>query len=854
MSKRPTGQHTLVPTRLSHWHRASWSEALLALALIGAPLAIGGVHTEARIALAGILLLAFIGAAWRLAHEGREVRVGWVGVALLVALGWSFLQWLPWPSALVEALAPASFEARNAAAALTGLAPPSWMPPVIDTGRAADGVVTLLAVTCAYLTVTSLRFDGDVRARVASYLELSAIGVLLSALVHHALGLEAIWGLYEPRTSAMPAFASSFVNPNHAAALMLMGALVAFGASLAPARSQRWHLLSGVSLSVGVLASMSRANAVLLIVGLFALAVPPLFIARLHAERARLFRLLIGALCCLFVALVLIGPERWLGELANMDGAGLTGQGIFAWVWPVGVEVVGVQPLVGLGAGNFGLAATPFIEGGQSYLAYAHHGALQVLADLGVVVGSVVLGALVIGLVQAVVRGLRRSSEALPLWAGAVALVVLGLQNLVDFSLWIPGVGVPAAALLGLIVESAWPSPGAGGARARWWPAWRWPPWALSVPLGVLVVTAVPAHRERPEGWKTRAQEALAARVAAGSDERAQLERVEQIDRADLSTTHPHEHPALLLAAARADAGGQRAEAQRLLARALELAPEDPATLEAAIRERLRDRDEARARVLVERLDPRGEGSARAVRLVLQAPWAKALAEGFFGAHPQRALVAARQLGEEGRGPEADALLVWALERSPEEPALYEALGRRRWDDASFLSRLATSCLGEAGTDEDGARRARWERLGYLLEARSQALGGRLVEAYELYFASADAIEVPPGEAVSALLEAADAAQRLGRSDWLDEAMGRLDGLPIEGPWPRGRYHLLRSQQRERAGDVAAAIREMHEAVRHLGHVPAMHERLAALYLKAGDGEASERASARARALEEPVP
>jgi hypothetical protein len=42
----------------------------------------------------------------------------------------------------------------------------------------------------------------------------------------------------------------------------------------------------------------------------------------------------------------------------------------------------------------------------------------------------------------------------------------------------------------------------------------------------------------------------------------------------------------------------------------------------------------------------------------------------------------------------------------------------------------------------------------------------------------------------------------------------------------------------------------MHEVLRHLGHVPAMHDRLAELFVRAGDPEAARRARARARALE----
>jgi len=855
--RRPTGQHTFVLARLPHWDRVTWPEYLFAFALIAAPLALGSVHVLAQIVLASVLLVAFAGAAWKLSREGREVRVGWVGIGLFVALGWSFLQWLPLPAALVEALSPAAFEARRMAAELANMAVPDWMSLTLDAGRAAAGIVSLLAVTLAYLTATSLRQDSNARARITNYVELAALGVLASAIVHHGLGLTAIWGIYAPVTSGLPEFASSFVNPNHAAALMMLGALVAFGASLSPERSQRWHLVVGVLLSVGVLVSMSRANALLLIVGLIVLTVPPLFLRRFRSDRARLVRLLAGALCCLFVALVLIGPERWLGEFATLEDKGLSGQGVFTYCWSVAGDVLGVAPWTGVGPGNFGVASTPFIGPlQQGYLAYAHNGVQQVLADLGLVVGGLVLMLVAAGFVRAAARGLRGTSEELPLWAGAVALACLALQNLVDFSLWIPGVAVPAAAVLGLVVEWSWD---VRGTSRRWLnPAWRWPLWALLIPLGILIVTAVPAHRERPEGWKAEALDALASKDPG---------TLATIDRSGLVLAHPHDYLAFDFAAALANGAGQREEAVRWLGRALVLAPNDGPTLEAAVRQRLRMKDEVGALALVERLDPGGTGDLRAVALVLDAATSKVLHEGFFARYPQRAISAARELAARAQSAattttsralslqldgQADKLLRWALARFPTSLELHRELGKRHWGDATALARLASTCLSKAGEQPvETPERARWERLGYLFQARVEALQGRFLSAYQLYLAAAGAVLK---ESAEPLLEAGKIAASLDRRDWLDDTIKRLADLPIEGAWPRGEYHMLRSQQAERQSDLTVAIREMHEVLRTLGHVASMHDRLAELYQHAGDPEAAARARARARALDTAPP
>jgi hypothetical protein len=90
----------------------------------------------------------------------------------------------------------------------------------------------------------------------------------------------------------------------------------------------------------------------------------------------------------------------------------------------------------------------------------------------------------------------------------------------------------------------------------------------------------------------------------------------------------------------------------------------------------------------------------------------------------------------------------------------------------------------------------------------------------------------------------------MGRFDLLEEVVKRLADTAVEGAWPRGEMYLLRSRLAEVQGDVPQAIREMHEALRHLGHVAGLHARLAGLYERVYDSEAADRARARARAIE----
>ncbi|HRE89512.1 MAG TPA: hypothetical protein PK095_10255, partial [Myxococcota bacterium] len=165
------------------------------------------------------------------------------------------------------------------------------------------------------------------------------------------------------------------------------------------------------------------------------------------------------------------------------------------------------------------------------------------------------------------------------------------------------------------------------------------------------------------------------------------------------------------------------------------------------------------------------------------------------------------------------------------------------------LAKLASSCLSLAGLSED-AERSRWERLGYLFQARVEYLENRDMRAWHLYLAAADA---DPKAAQVPLIEAGRLGDRAGRLDWLEESVERLAALdkvtPITGEWGRGEYYLWRSRARELANDLPGAIREMHQLLRHLGKVPRFHDRLAALFERINDRDAAERARERARTL-----
>jgi len=815
---------------IPRWDHTSVPELLLALALTAAPLAIGGVPPEVRLALSAVLVLAFCWRGLRL-HAAREpVQLGLVGLAFGVALLWGVVQWLPLPAGLVELIAPASAEARILAAEALGVDPPGWMSLSLDGARSAAAIVGLLGICATFLLVANMRTDPTVRSRVVLYIEVAALAVLVVGVAHSMAGLDRLYGFYTATVDLTDrVLITPFVNENHAAALFLLGAVLAFGQWLAASRDSRWHLFVGVALTVGVLATMSRANTILVVVALALLGVGVLFQDRDSDARPRYLRLLIGVVCCGFVAVVMLGPGRWLEEMLTVAGGGAI-DGLVTGCWQVGLDLISHYPLLGVGAGAFeAVAPAHMVDWNVGLVAYAHNGPLQVLAELGLLVGLpvMVLAAVGFGL------GVTRAVRDLPRYAAGVAVLVVVVQNGVDFSLWIPGVGIPVAAALGLAV--GWPGAALKGRGNR--PVIRlpWTSVATIAAAGLLLVSGLQSYSQRPQAWQASVRAALA-------DDKPGRVEVEE-----LLLDHPVDFYAFHLGALASQRQGHVERAERLYARAHALAPWEPSLLAVRARQLAASDRVDEAWRLLERLIPYPRGGLdRAIEIALSRGADTRLAERLFAEDPAYALRAAISLGQRGEAEAAEQLLLWGVATFPDALDLWEELGARwsgRADRVDALDRLSVNLLVRAADREDDPAVA---RLAYLLQGYVLTHRGDPRAAWHMFVEAADLV---PERAVRPLLAAGRAALSLGRYDRLGEVVGRLDGLVVEGAWPRGQWFWFRSHLAEDRGDLRVAIREMHSALRHLGHVPAYHDRIAELFARSGDATAATAAASRAQAL-----
>ncbi|MGM0574765.1 MAG: O-antigen ligase family protein [Myxococcota bacterium] len=819
--------------------------ALILVATLGAPLAIGSVHLSARLALVVLLLVAFLWNAAHLAMRGERLQVGAIGGALLLLLGWTLLQWIPLPASVIAVVAPESWEAQLATARALGVDPPSSAPISHDGPLTAAAWLTLLAPTLAYLTVANLR-GARQRRRLLQAIVVIGLFVLAVGLIQALLGATTIFGLYRPTAYVgEQLLMTSFVNPNHAGALLVLGACVALGiwgdlVAYEPSRAPL-PMAAFLALSVGVLATMSRANAVAwafgcLIIGLLHLRTWPV------AERPRWLRgrmatarllLLVGVPATL--GLLLIGSDRWLAELATLaDWERHTTERGHVTFWAIALDVARDHPWLGVGHGAFPAAAAEHVRTWQMGFAHhAHNLVLQGVAEWGLPIALLAGGLLVVGCGSRALVAIRRG-DALAIGV-AVGLGALVLQNQFDFSIWIPGVGLPAA------VAAGWLSRYTDSTRRVWSsrPHHRAGLLAAIALVGAVGLTAADAWRHAPDA-RAEAWRAALKRGEARDDVTAALLR------------HPQDFQLHTLGALLAAQDGSDDVARALATRAVDLAPRWPEALL------------VRARLRVAGGDARG-GAADLVLTWRQGyPYDRRahdeamrhldnpdFLEAYLGADPDLALSAAVRMRSLGNADAAALVLEWAVARFPDSLKLREMLGRywarseEHWGD---LSALATRTLAEGA--EAGPERSRHlKRAAYFLDGLHFAAQGKHQEAYHMFL---EASRQEPERALHPLIEAGYAAVRMERPDRLARILDaiREAGTP-DHRWARARVHDLASRAAEARGDLKEALREAQAAIRARPRQAGYHERLAALFEAGGRSRPARRARKRAALLRE---
>ena len=341
-----------------------------------------------------------------------------------------------------------------------------WHPLSIRPDRTLLGLACLTAFGLLLLG-TARAFSVISRRRFTGALVVFGVILAFIGIVQKGLMADKPYGFLEPIDAGAFFPFGPFVNRNHFAGWMAMalplslghfGALVAQGMpGVGPGWRNRLVWFSTPAASAAVLTGLGVLVISLSLVmtvsrsGLVCLFVAVALLGRLWLRRnATLTKRAVGVA---FLGAVVIGAIGRTGIDAIAARFDQTQTSRFAGrldAWADAVDIATAFPVTGTGLNTYGFATLVYQKRNLKYhYVEAHNDYLQLVAE-----GGVLLAVPVFGLLGVVVYQLAKSrpDRTTSLWirAGAVTgLIAIGVQEIVDFSLQLPGNAVLFTGLSG---------------------------------------------------------------------------------------------------------------------------------------------------------------------------------------------------------------------------------------------------------------------------------------------------------------------------------------------------------------------------------------------------------------------
>jgi len=326
----------------------------------------------------------------------------------------------------------------------------------IEPGATVRALGAFVALSLLLMGAAVSLTPGDARAITRGIAAIGAV-IAFEGILQQSAAPGRIYGLWRPVQGGV--HFGPFVNRNHFAGWMLMAIPLAIGelgeraAPVVRQMRQGWLatfkwvqsvdgnvtmlLCFGIVLMISALVlAMSRSGIALLIVTLVAWA------QAMRRSHTRAIRTAFAMYLILAVAvgIVLVGPEALAFRFAGQDALTWGGR---REPWSDALGVAGRFPLTGFGLNAYGTAML-FYQGSSASVHYseAHNDYLQLLADGGALV-AVPAGLAVLAVGAAIRQRIRKSHACeRSYWlrvGAAIGLLAIALQEIVDFSLQIPG-------------------------------------------------------------------------------------------------------------------------------------------------------------------------------------------------------------------------------------------------------------------------------------------------------------------------------------------------------------------------------------------------------------------------------
>jgi len=412
---------------------------LLTAALASSVLLRGGVVPSQWVWVALGVATASCLALWRTGVRRAGPQDPWCGAILVLLLAWMALQLVPLPPGLVAFLSPGRFAAVEAARAVTGADPRSWIALSLAPAATLERLLFVAPAMAAFLACGA----GTLARSRLSVGWLAAAPVVAIALLEAVLGMLQCFGAHAGWASG------TYVNPNHFAGLLELA--FPFAAIAAVLAWKEGAVFRGLALSMaaacllaGILLSLSRMG---MVATLAAATIAGLAAFTPHRRSRWLIAILVPV-----IAFAVLAPNQLVSRFARLSASqGLSQEGRLA-IWSDTLHVISAYPWTGCGLGAYQRGLYEFKHVAPlNTVDYAHNDYLQILAELGIP-GALLFAALAVFVLRRTLTVVLTRRDD-PNWGLALgilgALLAAGIHSLADFNLYIPANALALAWLAG---------------------------------------------------------------------------------------------------------------------------------------------------------------------------------------------------------------------------------------------------------------------------------------------------------------------------------------------------------------------------------------------------------------------
>jgi len=420
------------------------SGAIMLLLLVSMPLALGSTVTRPAIWFTHQSILALLVAAWGFfwIKKDKTLPIHPIIILPFAMAGWSILQVLPLPPALLETIAPASDRLYHKALdSLFLYGNGQWRSISVAVPAGVSATIWLLLATSASLIASFIFAKRRLYRLLLITIAVVAIIMTFIGLAHMAMRENSLFGIISaPKLETF--FRTTLINNNNAAAYLGMASLLLLGLSLHDSRRQfrlMYAAMSGLC-GVGVMLTLSRGSIVIFILSIAILT--GAFIKGLKARLAALLFLIAVISVSLYLASESLPHE--MGNLADSTQISAKFD-----TWQDAITMIAATPLTGIGYGAYAAGVSYFSNGtgGVTRAIFPENIFLQLFGEFGLPFGLTIFLILTIFLM----RTARRSQPSRTMAASAIALIYALLHDLSDFALMIPAIFLTWMIILGAL-------------------------------------------------------------------------------------------------------------------------------------------------------------------------------------------------------------------------------------------------------------------------------------------------------------------------------------------------------------------------------------------------------------------